>query len=123
MPLPKYRAIFDEKGKAYEYVEGELVWVRPDLAASGRNDSDGGSAAVVRGDIPDFVSPIDGTVVSGRAGLREHCRKHDVVPTEELKGLPVKSMNQPYQVSSAEREATKRVMHEIIRDRYHRQFR
>jgi hypothetical protein len=41
--------------------------------------------------IPDtdsFVSPIDGTVVSGRKGLREHCKKHDVVPTQELAGLP-----------------------------------
>lgn len=43
----------------------------------------------VMGDLPDFVSPIDGTVVSGRAGMREHCRKHDVVPTAELKGLPI----------------------------------
>lgn len=41
-------------------------------------------------DIPDFVSPIDGTVVRGRAGLREHCKRHDVVPTSELKGLPPK---------------------------------
>ena len=48
-----------------------------------------GRHATVMGDIPDFVSPIDGTVVSGRAGLREHCRRHDVVPTAELKGLPV----------------------------------
>ena len=39
-------------------------------------------------DLPDFVSPIDGTIVRGRAGLREHCRLHDVVPTQELKGLP-----------------------------------
>lgn len=39
-------------------------------------------------DLPDFVSPIDGSVVSGRRGLREHCRRHDVVPTAELKGLP-----------------------------------
>lgn len=39
-------------------------------------------------DIPDFVSPIDGKVVSGRRALREHCAQHDVVPTQELKGLP-----------------------------------
>jgi len=39
-------------------------------------------------DIPDFVSPIDGEVVSGRRALREHCARHDVVPTQELKGLP-----------------------------------
>ena len=28
------------------------------------------------------------TVVSGRAGMREHCKKHDVVPTADLAGLP-----------------------------------
>lgn len=27
------------------------------------------------GDLPDFVSPVDGRVVHGRAGLREHDRE------------------------------------------------
>jgi len=39
-------------------------------------------------DVPDFVSPIDRTVVKGRAGIRDHCARHDVVPTQELAGLP-----------------------------------
>jgi hypothetical protein len=39
-------------------------------------------------DLPDFVSPIDGLAYSGRAGLREHCKRHDVVPNADLKGLP-----------------------------------
>ena len=43
----------------------------------------------IMGDLPDFVSPIDGSVVRGRAGMREHCKRHDVVPTADLKGLPV----------------------------------
>ncbi len=30
------------------------------------------------GDMPDFVSPIDGTIVNGRKGWREMCRRHDV---------------------------------------------
>jgi hypothetical protein len=30
------------------------------------------------GDLPDFVSPIDGTVVHGRAGLRRHNKAHNV---------------------------------------------
>ena len=30
-------------------------------------------------DVPDFVSPIDGKVVSGRAQRREHCEVHDVM--------------------------------------------
>lgn len=38
--------------------------------------------------MPDFVSPIDGKHYSGRAGMREHNKRHDVVPNAELKGLP-----------------------------------
>jgi hypothetical protein len=41
-------------------------------------------------DLPDVVSPIDGSIIRGRAGLRDHCARHNVVPTEELKGLPTK---------------------------------
>ncbi len=29
-------------------------------------------------DIPDFVSPVDGQVVHGRAGLRDHNKRHGV---------------------------------------------
>jgi hypothetical protein len=52
-------------------------------------DGVGAGSYAILGDLPDFVSPIDGSVVRGRAGMREHCKKHDVVPTAELKGLPV----------------------------------
>lgn len=47
-------------------------------------------APMVMPDLPEFVSPIDGRTYSGRAGMREHCRLHDVVPTRELAGLPPK---------------------------------
>lgn len=33
---------------------------------------------MVMPDIPDFVSPIDGRVVHGRKGLREHNKEHNV---------------------------------------------
>jgi hypothetical protein len=39
-------------------------------------------------DLPDFVSSVDGKLYSGRAGMREHNRRNDVVPLEDLKGLP-----------------------------------
>lgn len=39
-------------------------------------------------DLPDFVSPIDGRLYSGRRGLRDHCDRHNVVPNADLKGLP-----------------------------------
>jgi hypothetical protein len=66
----------------------------------------------ILGDLPDFVSPIDGKVVKGRAGLRDHCARHNVVPTADLKGLP---MGRPAEVkpNKAEvREAISRVMYQ-----------
>ena len=67
-------------------------------------------------DLPDFVSPIDGKTYSGRAGMREHCRKHDVVPQAELAGLPNR---RPPQTASAEyREATRRTIADVINSRY-----
>lgn len=44
-------------------------------------------------DLPEFRSPIDGQVYSGRAGLREHNLRHNVINNEELKGLPMDTMN------------------------------
>jgi len=38
---------------------------------------------VVHGDIPAFVSPLDGTVVEGKRAYYEHMRKHNVVPFEK----------------------------------------
>jgi hypothetical protein len=73
--------------------------------------------ASVHGDIPDFVSPIDGTVVRGRAGMRDHCARHSVVPTQELKGLPPKPMNMNLQPSAQDRQQTRQVMADIINSR------
>jgi len=42
------------------------------------------ASVTVRGDIEPFVSPIDGTVVSGRRQYDEHCRKHNVVSAQEF---------------------------------------
>lgn len=38
----------------------------------------------VRGDHPDFVSPVDGTVVGGRRSLREHNKRNGVVNLDEF---------------------------------------
>lgn len=114
--MSKYRAVYDGKGKAYEWQDGALVWVRADLRAP---DEPRGHSAAILGDLPDFVSPIDGTIVKGRSGLRDHCARHDVVPTAELSGLPPKPAVMPYQVSQREREATIRTMHQIADQRGH----
>lgn len=54
-------------------------------------------------DLPDFVSPIDGKRYSGRAGLRDHCARHNVVPNAELKGLPVLQSNSDMRSSEQKR--------------------
>jgi hypothetical protein len=68
------------------------------------------------GDLPDFVSPIDGSVVHGRAGMRDHCARHNVVPTAELAGLPPKPMVR-HDYSPEYREATRRTIAEIMNNR------
>jgi len=57
---------------------------------SDREDGTVASAAgpTIMPDLPDFVSSVDGKVYSGRAGMRDHCARHNVVPVEELRGLP-----------------------------------
>ena len=52
-------------------------------------------------DLPEFRSPIDGKVYSGRAGLRDHCARHNVVPNNELKGLPIKTAISEYKPDRA----------------------
>lgn len=47
-------------------------------------------------DLPDFVSPIDGKTYHGRAGMRDHCARHDVVPVADLKGLPYLTTNSDF---------------------------
>ena len=46
-------------------------------------------APLVFGDEGVFVSPIDGLAYSGKAGMREHNRRHDVINNRDLVGLQV----------------------------------
>ena len=91
------------EGKLYEVGVDEI----PGLAG------DGLSSCAVYGDSPDFVSPIDGSVVSGRAGMREHCKRHDVIPNQELAGLKPRTYGNGNGPSQKEREQTKRTMYQI----------
>jgi hypothetical protein len=77
--------------RRFVYINGEAHEVSEDYVAEPRSPF-----PHVRGDLPDFTSPIDGKTYSGRAGLREHCKIHDVVPTADLKGLPFKQAVSPY---------------------------
>lgn len=73
--------------------------------------------ATILPDLPDFRSPIDGTIVRGRAGLRDHCKRHNVVPTADLAGLPTKLAHNDVPLSREYREETKRIMARIIDER------
>ena len=40
--------------------------------------------AYILGDIENYVSPLDGSVISDRRKHREHMQKHGVVPSQEF---------------------------------------
>jgi len=74
------------------------------------------------GDLPDFVSPIDGKLYSGRAGLREHNRRHDVIPNADLKGLPTLTNSSDVR-SSQERKADAAARKQHIINQVNRHYR
>lgn len=47
---------------------------------------------LVVGDLEDFVSPVDGKVVHGRAGLREHDKRHGTTNVADYKDTWAKNM-------------------------------
>ena len=67
-------------------------------------------------DLPDFVSPIDGKLYSGRAGLREHNAKHDVVSNADLKGLPVLQANSDQRTAEQRRASNMHRKQTIINE-------
>jgi hypothetical protein len=73
-------------------------------------------------DLPDFISPIDGKRYSGRAGLRDHCARHDVVPNAELKGLPTLQTNSDFR-SPSERRADAQHRKEVLINQVNKHYR
>jgi len=87
--------------RSWVYVDGIAYEKGVDIIP----ESGGRGAPNIVPDAGDFVSPIDGTVISGRKGLREHCKRHDVVPTQELAGmLPQRPAYQPSKQEIRERQ-------------------
>lgn len=99
--------------KSYVQIGGKLY--DKDLPLPG--EGVGLQRHMVAPDHPDFVSPIDGKHYSGRAGLREHNARHNVVLAADLAGLPPKTLHQNYQPTTSERESTKRTIAEILNSR------
>ena len=71
-------------------------------------------------DLPDFVSPIDGKMYSGRAGMRDHCARHNVIPNAELKGLPMLQTNSDMRTSEQKRASAEHRKQTIINAVYGR---
>jgi len=97
--------------KRWIMINGELI---PADEVTANAESKG---PTILADLPDFRSPIDGSVVRGRAGMRDHCARHNVVPTAELAGLPFKRVYQPTEPSREQREATKQTIADVINSR------
>lgn len=49
------------------------------------DETPGSGGVVVMPDIEPFVSPVDGTVITGRKALREHNRRHGVTNAADFK--------------------------------------
>lgn len=86
---------------SYVQINGVLYDKSQPLPEGVEPTSGGNKSATFLPDLPDFKSPIDGSIVRGRAGLREHCSKHNVVPTADLAGLPPKRAVEEYKPDRA----------------------
>ena len=95
------------------YIDGVAIPADDyEALARARGHAEEGRRVTIAPDLPDFVSPIDGKWYSGRAGLREHCAKHNVVPTADLAGLPPKPA---YQTPTFTKEQQRERKMEIAR--------
>lgn len=99
--------------QSWVQINGQLI-PKEELNAHEENRR---GAPMVAGDYAPFVSPVDGTVISGRAAFREHCLRHNVTPMADLAGLPMRTMHTDYQPTREERQQTKRLMADIINSR------
>lgn len=57
------------------------------------------NAPFIINDIEPFqsIATSDRAVISSRSQMREYCKKHGLVPAQEVEGLPLRQMNSPYQ--------------------------
>jgi hypothetical protein len=83
--------------RSYIQIDGVLY----EKGTEPRRESVAYGPTIIR-DIEPFISPIDRTVVSSRSGIRDHCARHNVVQTDELKGMkPPSHQPKPAEVRQA----------------------
>jgi hypothetical protein len=81
---------------------------------AGGSQAEGSAGPAIFGDEGSFVSPIDGKTYSGKAGMREHNRIHNVVNNRDLVGLPYETMNREYK---PDRKATRAAIVEALKSK------
>jgi hypothetical protein len=84
-------------------------------------DSNGRGPAVF-GDNEVFVSPLDGKEYHGRAGMREHNKRHNVVSNRDLTGLPTYHAGSDVR-SSQERRQYAEMRKELIINQVNKHYR
>lgn len=94
----------------------------PPYLKGSRAEEPSSGGVIFMPDLPDFVSPIDGKHYSGRAGMRDHCARHDVVPNEELKGLKPLQYNSDMRTPE-QRRASEQHRKEVIINAVNRYYR
>ena len=89
----------------YVYIDGVAYEKGSDAyyQAKGLAGEGVGSAPTFLPDEPDFISPLDGKLYSGRAGMRDHNARHNVVNNRDLQGLPVLTVNSDTRSSEQKR--------------------
>lgn len=79
-------------------------------------------APAIIGDQADLVSPVDGKLYSGRAGLREHNARNDVIDNRDLVGLPTMMSNSDFR-SAEQKRASAQQRKEIIINEVNKHYR
>jgi hypothetical protein len=67
------------------------------------------------GDLADFVSPIDGKVVHGRRGLREHFKRYGVTNISDFKNQWERFQNQRTEVMQGRQRSNRERIEQTIR--------
>ena len=97
--------------KSYVQIDGVLY-----EKGSEPNSHASSNGTMVIGDQPDFVSPLDGKVYSGRAGMRDHCARHNVVNNRDLVGLPTLQANSDQRSSEQKRASAEQRKQMVIQE-------
>lgn len=75
--MPRSRTVWKDGQLFAEYVDGELTYLNPDYRAPNRSETV--QAPMYMRDIGEYLSPLDGQMITSRSQHRDHVRKHDVV--------------------------------------------